>query len=230
MQPTFRTTAARLRSDLRDHRVTPASFAAALEAVAPEDRDEWLDLVWDIDEIPPDDPTLPRGCVPYLPCAVATVLDALEQAAVTRDDVFVDVGCGAGRAALLAHLKTGAPCIGLEIQPPLVRTAQARADWLGLGRMRFLEGDAAAMIRYVPMGTVYFLYCPFGGERLRRLLDGLADIARTRPIRVCCIDMPLLEAPWLTRMAAASSRVDVYRSDAPDVARPSGGSAAYQDC
>ncbi len=207
-----RSAAIRLRSDLQGDRVTPATFGAALADVPARHRDEWLDLLWDIDQIPPDDPGLPRGCVPYLPCAVATVLEAVHQAAVSRDDVFVDVGSGAGRAALLAHLMTGAGCIGLEIQPALARTAQARADWLSLSRMRFIEGDAADMVRFIPTGTVFFLYCPFSGDRLRCFLDGLEDVARARRIRVCCVDMPPLEPLWLARAPSTSPRIDVYQS------------------
>lgn len=214
VEPTFRNAALRLRSELRGERVTPTTFDAALAAIPPPDRNDWLDLVWDCTEIPPDDPDLPRGCVPYLPCAVATVLAAVQQAAVTSEDVFVDVGSGAGRAALLVHLKTGASCVGLEIQPVLARTAQARADWLGLHRVRFLEGDAADMIRFMTLGTVFFLYCPFSGERLERVLAGLEDVAHARSIRVCCVDMPRLDLPWLVRLPSSSSHIDVYRSTA----------------
>lgn len=224
MQRALASAALRLRSELSCGRVTPATFSAALDATPAEDRDTWLDLLWDVDEIPPDE-ELPRGCVPYLPCAVESVLEAVQHAAVTQDDVFIDVGAGAGRAALLAHLKTGARCIGLEIQPNLVDVAQARADRLKLRRMRFIAGDAADTIRFVTMGTVFFLYCPFGGERLGRFLRGLEDVARTRPIRVCCVDMPLLEPPWLTRLPTTSSRVDVYQSSRGD---PMTGGDSFQ--
>jgi SAM-dependent methyltransferase len=192
--------------------VTPSSFNAALNEVAPQDRDAWLDQLWEIDEIPLDDPALPRGCVPYLPCPVASVLDALEQAEVTSKDVFVDVGAGLGRATLLAHLQTGASCIGLEVQPTLVRLAQNRADSLRLSRMRFLQGDAVEKVRFIADGTVFFLYCPFSGERLGRFLEGLEEVARAWPIRICCVDMPLLQAQWLARMPSKSPSVDVYRS------------------
>ena len=202
----------RLRSDLRSDRVTPAVFDALLEGIPPRDRDEWLDLVWDVEEVAADAPDLPKGCVPYLPCPVATVLDAIREAGLTCDDVFVDVGSGAGRAALLAHLKTGAGCIGLEIQSVLARSAQARADRLGLSRLRFQEADAADMVRSITMGTVFFLYCPFGGHHLRRFLDGLEDVARARPIRVCCIDMAPLECQWLAPVLAASPHIHVYQS------------------
>jgi SAM-dependent methyltransferase len=208
----YRSAAARLSSDLRVDRFTPATFSAALAAVSPRDRDEWLNRLWDIDEIPSDDPELPRGCVPYLPCSVATVLDVVQQAGVTCDDVFVDVGSGAGRAAFLVHLKTGAGCIGLEIQRSLARAAQGRAEWLGLSRLRFLEGDAADLVRFITIGTVFFLYCPFGGDRLRLFLDGLEDVARTRPIRICCVDMAPLERPWLVRLPSTSPHIDVYQS------------------
>jgi len=208
----IRSAALRLRAELRSTGVTPATFAAELDAIPGPDRDEWLDLLWDVDGVAIDDPELPRGCVPYLPCAVDTVLQAVHAAGVTADDVFVDVGAGTGRAALLAHLRTGAGCIGLEIQPALVRAAQARADWLGLTRLRFVEGDATELVRYVPTGTVFFLYCPFGAEHLGRFLDGLGGLARVRTIRVCCVDMAPLECPWLVRLPSASPHIDVYRS------------------
>jgi ubiquinone/menaquinone biosynthesis C-methylase UbiE len=146
---------------------------------------------------------------------VATVLEAARRAGVTSEDVFVDVGSGAGRAMLLIHLQTGASCIGLEIQPALARVAQGRADWLGLERLRFITGDAADMVRFIPIGTVFFLYCPFSGDRLQRFLEGLEEVARTRPIRVCCVDMPPLQCPWLARVDSTSACIDVYQSTHP---------------
>jgi predicted RNA methylase len=192
--------------------VTPAMFRSTLADVPAHEREVWLDLLWDLDELPDDDPNLPRGCVPYLPCSVATVLEAVQQAGVTSNDVFVDVGSGTGRTAFLAHLLTGAACIGVEIQRGLVEAARARADWLDVRRTRFVEGDAAELVRSIAIGTVFFLYCPFGGERLHRVLDGLEDIARTRQIRVCCVDMPRIERPWLVPMPPTSAHLDVYRS------------------
>jgi SAM-dependent methyltransferase len=192
--------------------VTPAIFRAKLEDVPPRDRDRWLDLLWDLDDVPDDDPELPPGCVPYLPCPVATVLEALQRANVTSNDIFVDVGSGTGRTAFLANLLTGAGCIGLEIQPALVEAARGRASWLNLDRTRFLAGDAADLLRFITIGTVFFLYCPFGGDRVHRLLDDLEEIARTRQIRICCVHMSPLERPWLVRLSSTSAGLDVYRS------------------
>jgi predicted RNA methylase len=182
------------------------------------ERDAWLDLVWDLDEIPDDGPELPRGCVPYLPCPVATVLEAVQRAGVTPEDVFVDVGSGTGRTAFLASLLTGAGCVGLEIQSAFVEAARGRATWLELARTWFVHGDAAELTRFITMGTVFFFYCPFGSDRVHRILDDLEAIARTREIRICCVHMPPLERSWLVRVPSTSVDLDVYRSTLPAVA------------
>lgn len=190
---------------------SPTAFRAALLEIRPEERDAWLDLVWGVDALPEDEP-LPRGCVPYLPCPVATVLEALDAAGVTTDDVFVDVGAGLGRVVALVHLATGARCIGLELQAPLVQAARAHAASLGLDGVRFDPGDAAELVACNPAGTVFFLYCPFGGARLEQVLDDLERIARTHPIRVCTVGMPALQRPWLVTTATPSVDLAVYRS------------------
>lgn len=210
MDPSVVDEALRLRAQLVRAHLPPTAFRAAFEAVPEVDRDAWFDVLCDCTELPADGP-LPRGCVPYLPCAAATLLEAVERAAITSDDVFVDVGAGVGRAALLAHLLTGAPCVGLEIQPALVHSARAHAAALQLSGVRFLEGDAPELLRRVREGTVFFLYCPFGGDRLERVLDELAALARARPIRVCTVGMPPLGRAWL-RATSTSVDLVVYRS------------------
>jgi len=212
MQQTAQEAAKVLRSSLMRNGPEPESFRAALNGIRAEDRDAWLDLLWDIDELPEDDPLLPRGCVPYLPCPVATVLEAVQQAAVTSDDVFVDIGSGLGRAVALTHLLTGAEGIGLEIQPRLVQAARERAARLNLSRVRIVEGDAVDLIRSITSGTVFFLYCPFGQDRLQRVLDELEHTARTRPIRICCVGIPPLDRPWLAPVPCTSVDLAVYRS------------------
>ena len=195
--------------------MTPATFRAALADVPVVDRDAWLDLVLAIESIPDDEPALPRGCVPYLPCSVATLVDMIDCADVQQDDVFVDVGSGLGRAAAFMRLSTGAACIGLEIQPGLVRAARALAQRCGLSRTSFVEGDAAELVASIALGTVFFLYCPFSGGRLRRVLAELETIAQTRAIRVCCVDVPLPACDWLEPVSCASPDLVIYRSARP---------------
>ncbi|MCA9706468.1 MAG: hypothetical protein KDK70_11515 [Myxococcales bacterium] len=175
------------------------------------ERDGWLDRVLALGELPPDGPELPRGCVPYLPCPVDALLRMVELADVRCDDVFVDIGSGLGRATALTHLLTGAGAIGIEIQPGLVRGARDLARRLHTPRVAVVEGDAAELARYMANGSVFFLYCPFGGARLDQVLDGIEWMAQTRTVRVCSVDLPLPRRSWLAPVSL-SDDLAVYCS------------------
>lgn len=201
-----------IRSLLASAPPAPAVFRTALMSVPPADRDAWLDLVLGLDSLPDDGPELPRGCVPYLPCGVDALLRMVEHAGVQDCDVFVDVGAGVGRAAALVHLLTGASAIGLEIQPALVLASRDITARLHVLRVAPVEGDAALLTGFITIGSVFFLYCPFSGERLEKVLDDLESIARTRQIRVCSVDLPLPARSWLTLVSPPFGDLAVYRS------------------
>jgi SAM-dependent methyltransferase len=147
------------RSQIARERAEPSLFRASLTRVPAAERDAWLDLVLDLGELPDDGPDLPRGCVPYVPCPVDTLLRVVEHAPVRASDVFVDIGSGAGRATALVHLLTGATVVGLEIQPALVRAARDLFARLRMSRASCAQGDAASLAGQVRTGTVFFLYC-----------------------------------------------------------------------
>lgn len=201
-----------MRSLISIGQVTPASFRMALTSVPPAERDGWLDVVLGMGELPDDGPELPRGCVPYMPCSVDTVLRMVEYAGVQSTDVFVDVGSGLGRAALLTRFLTGASAMGLEIQPRLVKASRDLATSLNVSRFSVVEGDAAMLTDFLTSGSVFFLYCPFSGDRLESVLRELESIARTRQIRICSVDLPLPSRPWLTLISPPSGELAVYRS------------------
>jgi SAM-dependent methyltransferase len=189
-----------------------AALRSALAGVDPRERDAWVDRALGLGPPPDDGPALPRGCVPYLPCPVDALLRVTEHAPVRASDVFVDVGAGAGRAAALVHLLTGASVVGLEIQPHLVTAARELAARLGLPRASFVEGDAPGLTDALAAGSVFFLYCPFSGARLTRLLANLEAAARIRPIRVCCLDLPLPSCGWLEPAPSRWPDLAFYRS------------------
>ncbi len=197
MEEEHRKSAERTRSRLHAAAHDPAQFRAALTSVPPKERDAWVDLVFELDGLPEDGPHLPWGGVPYVPCSVDALLRVVDRAPVRATDVFVDLGSGVGRAAALVHLLTGAGAIGIEIQPELVAAAGRLAARLRVPRVSFLEGDAAELSRHMTIGTVFFLYCPFGGTRLATVLAHLEAIAHERVIRVCCVDLPLPRCHWL---------------------------------
>lgn len=211
---THRESAELIRSLITQAQVTPEHFRAALTSVPPPHRDDWLDLVFELDSVPADGPQLPRECVPYLPCAVDALLRLVDRADIRGHDVFVDVGSGVGRAAAVVHLLTGAPAIGVEIQPDLVLASKALSERLNVPRLSLVQGDAAVLTGCIMIGSVFFMYCPFSGERLERVLASLQEIARTRPIRVCCVDLPLPPCSWLQLLTPRESESDlaVYRS------------------
>jgi SAM-dependent methyltransferase len=210
MDESHRESAAKVRSVIERGEHDPSRFRSALLEVPPVDRDAWLDLVLGLAEVPDDGPELPKGCVPYLPCPVSDLLRVVEHAAVGESDVFVDVGSGVGRAVAFVHLLTGASAIGVEIQPRLVRAARVLAARLRFSRTPSIEGDAAELAGALATGTVFFLYCPFGGERLAKVLADLEPIARSRTIRVCCVDLPLPPCPWLKVEASPRTGLDIY--------------------
>jgi len=212
VEETHRASAERIRLLIRNALATPAVVRAALMAVPPTERDAWTDRVLGLDFVPSDGPELPRGCVPYLPCPVDALLRLVEHAAVQASDVFVDVGSGVGRAAALVHLLTGATAIGIEIQPALVAAAHSLKARLNAECFSPIEGDAAQLTGFIATASVFFLYCPFSGERLEKVLSDIEPIARTRPVRVCCVDVPIPPRPWLTLVSPANEDLAIYRS------------------
>ena len=211
-----RESAETVRSLIARNLAEPDLFREALLRVPPTQRDAWVDSVFGLGEPPDDGPDLPGGCVPYLPCSVNTLLRVVERAPVRPSDVFVDIGSGLGRAAALVHLLTGARVMGLEIQAGFVLAARDLMSRLQISRVSCIEGDAAKLTSVVDVGSVFFLYCPFSGDRLAKVLAALEIVARTRMICVCSVDLPLPECPWLTLPEAAPpGDLAIYRSRFP---------------
>ena len=212
MDAGHRESAERVRSLIEQGLCDPSLFRAELTRIPPVARDAWVDQVFGLGAPPEDGPELPVGCVPYLPCAVDALLRLVEQAPVRApSDLFVDIGAGVGRAATLVHLLTGAPAVGVEVQPALVAAARELAARLRLSDVSFVEADAGRSTDGWAAGSVFLLYCPFSGGRLAKLLANLEPVARTRPIRVCCVDLPLPPCSWLERMPPPSVDLTIYR-------------------
>jgi SAM-dependent methyltransferase len=90
------------------------------------------------------------------------------------DYTFIDFGAGMGRAVLLAAEYPFKAAIGVELHGTLARIGRRNfAEWRGTGRavapMRMVCRDAAEFA--LPAGPcVAFLFNPFGGPVMRRLL------------------------------------------------------------
>lgn len=178
------------RADIVQGTLRSTALLAQLEAIPVTDRDVWIDDVLGIEPPPPDEP-LPRGAVPYLPCAVDDIIAMVRDVPLRPTDVLVDLGSGLGRVAILAHLLSGARACGIEIQEALVRSARARCAALGLPQVTFVHGNAAEVD---VDGTVYFLYAPFNGDLLTAVIQRLAN----RRLTIATVGVEL-DVPWLTR-------------------------------
>src|SRR6186713_1254813 len=146
---TLAESAARMRSLVAKNETTPEAFRAAHAEVPHREREAWLNLVLGTDDVPEDGTELPRGCTPYLPCSVDTLVRMVELAGVHSGDVFVDVGSGIGRAAAITHLLTGAAAIGVEIQSHLVRASRDLQMRLNSSRFAVVHGDATKLTGFL---------------------------------------------------------------------------------
>src|SRR5262245_5340367 len=81
----------------------------------------------------------------------------LSLAKVGPGDLVYDLGCGDGRIVIAAAQKFGARGVGVDIDPNLIKKAQAQADALGVAdRVKFVLQDA--MTVDVSDATVVTLY------------------------------------------------------------------------
>ena len=208
MEDSLRDRALQARAAIVAGSLRGAALATAIKAIPQLDRDAWLDEVLGI-EPPPPDVDLPQGAVPYLPCGVDEILVMVRQAPVMAGDTLVDIGAGLGRAAILAHLLSGARTLGVEIQAPLVARARGRCAELGLAAVAFVHGDAAELALD---GSIFLLYAPCNGDLLARVVRRLEEVAGRRPITVAAVGLELPEATWLHARASSCRSLTLYDS------------------
>lgn len=188
-----------------------------LGTVAPLERDAWVDALLAIEELPSDDGVLPPGSVPYLPCGVDEIIATVLEAPLKPDGDFVVLGSGLGRAAILAHLLSGSSVSGIEIQRHLVESARARCAALGLP-LTFTHANAAEVeLR----GSTFFMYAPFNGDPLRRVLSRLEKLARRNPIVLCAVDVQFHDVAWLSPRPTSRIALTIYDSCGAGTAEPS---------
>jgi hypothetical protein len=95
----------------------------------------------------------------------------------------------------------------VEIQEPLVRRARALCAELALTDVTFVHADAAESALD---GTVFFLYAPFNGPMLARVLARIEEVARRRRFVVCAVGLELREVPWLVARRTSSVSLTLY--------------------
>jgi hypothetical protein len=110
------------------------------------------------------------------------ILELIQQANLTDQDVFYDLGSGLGQVPILVNLISGASARGVEFEPAYCDYARACAAELNLSRVEFMNVDARAAD--YSEGTVFFMYTPFEGRLLQEVLEKLHREAHRRKIRL----------------------------------------------
>ena len=78
----------------------------------------------------------------FVPTDELVVEAMLKMAAVTKDDVLYDLGCGDGRIVVAAAMERGARAIGVDMDPRRSAEANALATTIGVeDRVEFLQQD-----------------------------------------------------------------------------------------
>jgi len=153
---------------------------------------------------------------------------------------FVDLGCGKGRALLVASEFPFADILGVELSPPLAEIARRNATLVARRHpsrtaVRVALADAS---RYpLPAGDlVLFLYHPFGAELVARVVAAveaaLADEKRSvyvvyyNPVAGHCFDAsPLLRRRYAGMLPYAREEIGYGPDEADPLVIWQGGNA-----
>lgn len=172
-------------------------------------------LVWGESLEQPRSPDAAYWATGYYGISPSAFTQALERLDLDWPQfTFVDVGCGKGRAMLLALRFPFRQVLGVELSPALVSVAQANiagfsAPWRQAQvRVEAQIGDATAFP--VPSGpVVFFLYHPFAAPLMKRFLAHVLEAAQSEPR-----DMVFLYAnPELGNLFAATPGVEFLWKD-----------------
>jgi SAM-dependent methyltransferase len=170
---------------------------------------------------------------------MAQVPETLQQSAT-----FIDLGCGKGRAVLLASQYPFAQVIGVEIAPQLHRiavenveryTAVRLADVRDVAPMEVLLDDAANY-RFPRGPLVVYLYHPFCRPVLEKVLRNLGRslAAEPRDAAVIYINHELRDAldcaPYLQQVWSATVAMDANDRLADRVGSSAEDCALYLTC
>ncbi|MCL4302215.1 MAG: class I SAM-dependent methyltransferase [Anaerolineae bacterium] len=132
--------------------------------------------------VPPETKAREPEMVAYQQTPARIIFELVEQAHLTREDVFYDVGSGLGQVPILVHLLTGAAAKGIEFEPAYCDYARACAAELNLSGVEFVNADARTAD--YSHGTAFFMYTPFEGSILQDVLEKLRGESRRRRIRL----------------------------------------------
>lgn len=134
------------------------------------------------------------------------ILEILDRLALTNNDVFVDIGCGKGRAVCCACRLPIRRVVGIEVNQSLCNLTQRNIDRVRGRRCTFQSILGRAEEYDFLDATVIYLFNPFGQDSMARLVERLTTSynASQRRIQIayanCLYEQPFREAAWLRKI------------------------------
>lgn len=201
---------ARLRQELREGKF---DFDAVIGRVV--DPDTFFQVLFDVHTPPGRKADVGPDGYGYMPTPFMGLRDAMEHLKLGPDDVVADLGCGAGHALqTFAHM-TGCRGFGVELDAGLAKAATDALATTGLSdKVEVRCGDATEVD--LSEATVVYMFNPFKGEVLDRVMDRIMDAARTRPLKICTTGpIHLPDRPGLRRVhnQGGFCAVNVFETD-----------------
>jgi protein-L-isoaspartate O-methyltransferase len=205
---------AALRQQITEGRLRARGLRRQLDAVSRFERDHFIEEVLGIAYPPLEERALVTSeHMTYAPSGYDEIVHAFELTQLGPGDSFLDLGSGLGKVVVLAALLTGAKSSGVECDSQLCELGRAAAIDLGVPSVQLRVGDA----REVSSADtdVVFMYLPFGGDVLARVMDRLLEDgrrprARARRRFLCTGPLDLARHPDLEPVGAAKSWLHVY--------------------
>jgi SAM-dependent methyltransferase len=168
----------------------------------------------------------------YEPSRARPLRRLLRELPLPRASVFVDIGCGKGRALMVAAQAGFRRLVGVDYSPDLCRAARRNLEGLARGSdggfsFEVIECDAADFA-FAGDHDVIYLFNPFDESVLRRVLDRLEASLRAHPRTVWIIYLsPIWEEAiarrerftLFARRGYGGGRFAVYVTPSPAPAR-----------
>lgn len=150
-------------------------------------------------------PPIAEGFGHYAPLPYRVIFAIFRRLNLNPSDVFVDIGCGKGRAICCACRVGVSRVIGIEVFPQLVEKAREN-----LKRLRGPKCEAEIHCIYAEQfdykhATVLYMYNPFNEENMRKTLLRIKESwqANPREIRIAyannLFEAALAEVDWLSK-------------------------------
>jgi len=141
---------------------------------------------------------------PYQPTSYGRLEKTMRFLRPSSGDVFVDLGCGKGRAVFFAATHKIKKVIGVEINKKLYDAALQNARKLKFcgAPIEFINSDVADFNS--KEGTIFFMFNPFGALVLKKVLSNIKDSLASNPRRIRIVYYTPLsrsilnEQDWLT--------------------------------